>query len=265
METASRIQFHFVLAAVPLIAPSGFAQVAEESPIITDRPGFLFSPILVPEGRLQLEAGLPTFTRARSGDAEARTWSLPVAARYGLSDRLELRASLPTWADVRVDDVSSSSSDDGFSDVEIGAKFAIDTSTETPFAVQGSLRLPSGSDGFTTDELGGSLYLLHTRELPNGMGITGLLGATYAPVDGGPDPLAGAIGALLWSPITDELSGYVEAAVFPGIQGVAGQVFAGGALVWLVRDDVQLDLSADFGLDDDSADVIAAFGVSVRF
>jgi len=52
--------------------------------------------------------------------------------------------------------------------------------------------------------------------------------------------------------------------MFPLLQDIAGQAYAGGELVWTVRDDVQLDLSADCGLGDDAADVIAAFGVSVR-
>lgn len=253
--------------AVPFLAlaRTAVAQATGDSPIITDRPGFLFSPVPVPAGRLQLEAGLPTFTQAETGSIEARTWSLPVAARYGLSDRVELRASLPTWTDVDVEGGGPGSNDSGFADIEIGAKVALDTSSDAPFAVQGGLRLPTGDEGLGTDELGGSFYLLHTREIANGLSITGLLGATYAPIEGGPDPLAGAIGALLWSPITRDSSGYVEAAAFPGLQDIAGQAYVGGGFVWAVDDDVQLDLSADFGLDDDSADVIAAFGVSVRF
>ncbi len=266
MDTALRPRKdHLVVAsALCLLASAAAAQATDVDPIVTDRPGFLFSPILVPEGRLQIESGLPTFTQVRGDGSESRTWSLPFAARYGLSDLVELRASLPTWSDVHTDGGGSTTDDRGFSDIEIGAKFALDPSTETPLAIQGSLRLPTGEDGFTTDAVGGSLYLLHTRELANGMGITGMLGATYAPADGGPDPLAGAIGVLLWSPIAGDLSGYVEAAAFPGIEDVAGQSFAGGALVWTASNDVQFDLSADFGLDDDSADVIAAFGVSVR-
>lgn len=265
MDTTLRLQSLTVLAAtLGLFAATAQGQSIDSTPISTDRPGFLFSPVLVPEGRFQLEGGLPTFTQFRAGGVDARTWSLPVAARYGLSERVELRASLPTWNDVRVDDGASTTSDDGFSDIEIGAKYALDTSSDAPLALQGSLRLPTGEDGFTTDELGGSLYLLHSRSLDSGFGVTGLLGATYTPVEGGPAPLAGALGVLVSKAIADRWSCYGEVAVFPGIQDVAGQAFAGGALIWTVTNDIQLDLSADFGLDDDSADVIAAFGVSVR-
>lgn len=266
MDTARRLRSHLLLVASTLcvIASAAGAQSSDAAPISTDRPGFLFSPVLVPEGRLQLEAGLPTFTQFREGGVDARTWSLPVAARYGLSERVELRASLPTWNDVRIDDGASTTSDDGFSDIEIGVKYALDTSSDAPLALQASLRLPTGEDGFTTDELGGSLYLLHSRALDDGLGITGLLGATYTPVESGADALAGALGALLSKSIAGGWSCYGEVAVLPGIQDVAGQAYAGGGLIWTVDDDVQLDLSSDFGLDDDAADVIAAVGLSLR-
>jgi hypothetical protein len=253
------------LAAALCLSGSVGAQSAPlevDDPIVTDRPGFLFSPILVPEGRLQIEAGLPTYARTESGGATTRAWSLPVALRYGLSRDVELRASLPTWTDAVSD---SGANDEGLSDVEVGVKLALSRDDDAPLALQASLRLPTGAEGFTTDEIGGSLLLLHTREFENGLGLTGMLGATYAPVDDGPDALTGSIGALLWGPLTDEWSGYVEAIALPGLNDAAGQAYAGGALIWAARSDLQLDLSVDFGLDRDSADVIAAAGVSFRW
>lgn len=246
------------------LIPAAFAQ-ATTSPIATDRPGFLFSASLLPEDRWQIETGLPTYTRVRSDGAETRLWNLPIAARYGLSDRVELRASLPTWNDARVESSNSTTTDDGFSDVDIGAKFALDASSDAPLALQASLRLPTGADDFTNDEVGGAIHVMHSRALDDGYSVTGMLGATYAPIGGGDDPLAGAIAALVSKSFVDGWSGYGEVALFPGLHDGAGQAYAGGGLVWTVRADVQLDLSADFGLDDDSADVIAAFGVSVRF
>lgn len=226
---------------------------ADEPPIGTDRPGFLYSPVLVPEGRFQVEAGAPTY--ARSGDGAARAWSLPVALRYGLTSTVELRASLPAWTDAFLVD--------GFADAEVGAKLALGRDAGAPLALQMTLRLPSGSDGVTTGEVGGSVHLLHARALGAGFALTGMLGATAAPADDGPDAVSGAIAALVTAPLAGDLSGYVELAALPGLHEARGQSHAGAALIWTARADLQLDLSADFGLDDDAADVIAAFGASL--
>jgi len=48
------------------------------------------------------------------------------------------------------------------------------------------------------------------------------------------------------------------------VQALRGQVHAGVGAAWTVKHDMQFDLPADFGLDDDSADVIAASGLSFR-
>jgi hypothetical protein len=237
---------------------------ASDAPISTDRPGFLFAPTVVPEGRLQLEAGLPTLTLVRDSGDEARTWTYPVAVRYGLREQLELRASLPTWTEVRTEVGPTSDRDEGFGDAEVGAKLALEPLAGGPLALLGSVRLPTGAEDFTTDEVGGSALLLHGRDL-SGYWLQAMAGVTHVPIAGAHDQTAGALAALVSHPLAERWSAYVEAAALPGLNHAAGQAYAGTAVIWLPRDDLQLDLSADFGLDDDSADAIVALGVSFAF
>jgi hypothetical protein len=265
---------HSLVVAAALCAPAFLSSQARASvlttseeliPISTDRPGFLFAPTVLTEGRFQVEAGLPTYTLFDEGGVEATTWSLPVALRYGLTQTLELRASVPTWNDVSVESGGSTFDDDGFGDVEVGAKLALSQASDTPLAVMASFRLPTGDDGFSSESLGASGFLLHGRSIGNDFTLNSMAGVTYTPVDGSDDLTFATIGALLAHPIAEKWSGYVEAVALPGIQNVAGQAYAGAGLIWNPRYDLQFDLSADFGLEEDSSDVIAAFGISYAF
>jgi len=262
-ELASRSLLLGLLFSSPAFAATVTQSPPDVPPISTDRPGFLFAPTVVPKGRVQVEAGLPTYTLGPGGDVTA--WSLPVAMRYGLSEKLELRASLPTWTDLRDETGPGSTSDGGFADSEIGAKWALPELAGGPLALQVSMRVPTGEDGFTTDEVGGSAFLLHGRDIGNSYWLQTMLGATYLPVDDGPDQTFGAIAALVSHPIADRWSAFVEATALPGLNHSVGQGYLGSALVFNPRPSMQLDLSADFGLDEDSADVIAAIGVSWHF
>lgn len=246
-----------VLVLTPVPAQSG-----ESAPISTDRPGFLFAPTLVPPGRVQFEAGLPSLSL--EAHDELRVWSLPVAARYGWSERLELRASLPTWTDVRAESGPGATRDEGFADAELGAKLALAPLAGGPFALLGSLRLPTGEDGFTTDELGASAHLLHGRDV-GASWLQTLLGVSHVPVDGAEDATTGALAALVSRSLAERWSAYVECAAFPGLRHAAGQAYAGCALLWAPRDRLQLDLAVDFGLDEDSTDVLASLGLSWCF
>lgn len=253
------------LALAPLLACASCASSGSSAtPISTDRPGFLSSPIVVPAGRLQVEAGLPTFTQLGVSSARTRTWSAPVALRYGASERLELRASVPTWTEVHVEDRASGDHDGAFGDSEIGVKLAFAALGGGPLAFQGSLRLPTGADDFTTDEKGGSAFLLHGRDCA-GSWLQTMLGVSHVPHAGADDQTSGAIAALVARPIADGWSAYVEATALPGLCHAAGQSYCGAALIWTPTKRVQFDLSADFGLDDDSADAIAALGASWFF
>ena len=248
----------------PAFASTVVQAPPEDPPISTDRPGFLFSPTVVPRGCLQFETGLPTLTIDRDSGDEVRTWTLPVAVRYGLTEKLELRASLPTWTDLHDDRGPGSTDETGFSDSEVGVKFQLPELSGGPLAVQASLRLPTGEDPFTTDEAGGSVYLLHGRDVGESFWLQTMVGYTYTPIDGADDGANGSIAALVSHPVADRWSGYVEGTALPGLQNTPGQSYAGGGLVWTATHDLQFDLSADFGLDEDSADVIASFGVSWR-
>lgn len=245
-------------------APPAHDEVDEVAPISTDRPGFLFAPTVVPQGRLQVETGIPTLTLFRASGDETEAWSFPVAMRYGLSEELELRASLPTWTEVRSESGGTADRDEGFGDVELGAKLALSPLAGGPLALQGSLRLPTGAEDFTTDEIGGSALLLHGRDL-SGFWLQTMLGISHVPISGAHDQTAGSLAALVSHPIADGWSAFLEATALPGINHTPGQSYLGAALIWAPLARLQLDLSADFGLDEDSADVIAALGLSWFF
>lgn len=253
-----------VLACVLLACGCASSGERDTSPISTDRPGLLFAPTLVPSGRTQVEAG-PLISLTQQSGGDSRGWSFPVALRHGLSADLELRASLPPWTETRVESGASIARDDGFGDAEVGAKLALPPLGSAPLAVLVSMRLPTGADALTTDEVGGSAFLLTGRDLDGGFWVQGMVGLSHTPIDGGADPTSAIFGGLISHAIGERTSAYVNAAAVPGLHNAPGQSFAGAGLTWTPTDRLQFDVSADFGLDEDSADVLTGFGVSWYF
>lgn len=258
---ASLVRRLSVLACV-LASSCATGAPRDASPISTDRPGFLFAPTLVPPERRQVEAGLPSLALTQDSGDESRVWTFPVAVRYGLSEKVELRASLPTWTDARDESDGSVARDEGFGDAEVAAKLALPPLASAPLALLISVRLPTGADAFTTDEVGGSAFLLAGRDLDGGYWLQGMLGLSHTPIEGEDDPTSGALAALVSHSIADRASAYLELALLPGLDHAPGQSFAGVGLTWTPLDQLQFDASADFGVDDDSADALLGIGIS---
>src|SRR4051812_2515408 len=100
----------FLLVLILLSIPAA----AAPSPIVTDRPGFLFSSLNVGRGVFQIELGLPAVTLD-----ETRFASLFALVRYGVTDRFELRIDSPVYNEY----TAAHSTDRGFGDLEAGAKW----------------------------------------------------------------------------------------------------------------------------------------------
>lgn len=229
--------------------------LAHESPLATDRPGFLFSSLTVGRGVAQAELALPAVTL----DEDTRFTSLAGLLRFGVSDGLELRIGAPLFNEARVD----GSSDSGYGDLEVGAKWhPLDNEGARPsFALIPSVILPVGEDGFSAED---PIYQLITATewtLADGWGV-GLLAGFLR---GEPDYLQQTYGALLgrtvasWSP-------YVEVAhVRTDLEGASDGSFLGGGLKYLVSNDVQIDVNFDRGLTGESPDWLLGLGLAVRF
>jgi len=244
----------------PFVAVS--TAVAQD-PIATDRPGITFTPSVVGEGVFQIEAGVPQITFSRGNGTDSEQWSFPVQLRYGLTPSLELRLGGSTWN--RLEDDTTDDSVDGFGDVEIGAKLALsDGSTGPRTAIIASVRTPVGDDGLTSHQPGYSLSFAALWSLSDREWLQGLAGATMVPV-GDENSTTGSLGLLLGHSFAGTpWSAYVEGGWFPKIDDSVDTAVAGAGLTYLVNKDVQLDVFGDFGLNDDTPDAVAGFGVSWR-
>jgi len=231
-----------------------------ESPIVTDRPGFLFSSLVVSHRVFQTELGLPAVTLIESDDVEIRSTSVVGLVRYGVSENFELRLGGPIYTETRTDS--------GYGDLEVGAKWhLVDNQDGRPsFALIPSVILPTGEDGFTADDPVYQLNAMAEWTLESGWGISALGGYLNGP--SGDDRynqeiLAFGAGRSLPSPAW---SAYGEVAyVTTDAQGASDASFAGGGLKYLVSDDVQLDVSFDRGLTGDSPDWLFGLGLAARF
>jgi len=239
------------LAVLVLFAASGIS--AQEAPIATDRPGFLFSSLTVGRGAGQAELGLPAVTL----DEGVRSTSLVGLFRFGVSDGLELRLGAPLFT----------SPDSGYGDLEVGAKWhLLDNEGARPsFALIPSVILPTGEDGFSAEVFDvhatlPDLALIGVGGVADGWGA-GLLAGFLR----GDSYLQQTFGALLghtvgpWSP-------YVEVAhVRTDLDGAPDSSFLGGGLKYLVSNDIQIDVNFDRGLTGESPDWLFGLGLAARF
>lgn len=253
----SRFQRSFVVLG-SLVASASSA--AAQDTISTDRPGFLFSSSLVPEGRFQVEAGLPLWAYDEESGASASLLSTPVQLRYGLHPALELRLGMPVYNWLNVD---SGSDEHGAGDMEVGLK----TPLPLPFdqdaaALIAGVRLPTGDDDFSVDDPATALNAVSSWTVLEDVAFTGLAGLTYTPIEGDDDALVGALGGLAGKPLPAGWTGYAEAIWFPGFEDVDDTAFVGVLATKLLSNKVQLDFSVDRGLTDESTDWVLGAGLS---
>ena len=265
--------FRSVLFSTFLLVPAGtaFAQGTMPSPIVTDRPGFLFSSLTVGRGVFQTEWGIPAVTVNDFDGVDTRFTSLFGLIRYGVTQNFELRLDSPVYNQARVSVAGRSVSDHGYGDLEVGAKWHLfDNQGARPsFALIPSVILPTGQDGFTADDPVYQLNAMAEWTLANGWGIGALAGYLNGPSgDGqsrryGQETFAVSLGRSLPSP---KWSAYGEAvSVVTDLSGASDSSFLGGGIKYLVSNDVQLDLSFDRGLTSDSPDWLFGFGIAARF
>ncbi len=236
-----------------------------ETPLATDRPGVLFSPFLVPEHGFQVEVGAPSFLWSKGKGLDVESFTAGASLRYGLSESMELRASPPTWTNLRVDAGGEVERSDGFGDLEIGAKWAVDSDPANPRSLLGSLRLPTGEDPFSTGEIGLSAYYLAGRDVGGSTWLQGALGVTHTPFDGGNDQTSGTIAASFSRPLGNDAGAYLEFAAFPGLSHAPGQTLVGCGFTYAALDTLQFDAWLQVGLDPDIPDWMGGVGISWRF
>ncbi|MBK8180180.1 MAG: transporter [Planctomycetes bacterium] len=232
--------------------------------ISTDRPGLTYTPWLVPTGRFQAELGAPNLAVTRGDGADTTAWNAPLQLRYGLCSDLELRLGSPLYTSVRDDQAHTTI--EGWGDVELGAKAAL--LEPRGFLPRAALifgaRLPVGEDEFTAHQAGYSLNLAADWDLGHGRLLRGLAGAVRTP-SGGDDGLQGNFAVLYGQTLSARWSSYVELGYLPGFHLADDQALAGAGVAFLLNQDLQLDLSGDFGLNEDSPDALLSLGVSWRY
>ncbi len=223
---------------------------AAGEPIATDRPDFTESAVVVPKGRLQLESGL-TFSN--------QDLTLPeLLARYGLSERWELRLGTPNRVRNRPDRRW------GWSDAYVGAKYQVGP---LPGGIDLSLipaiYIPTGSRGFSSRAVDPELKICYARDLSSRWSLSGMTHLFGATLDG--QRRFGTQQTVSFGyGITERFKWFGEyAGVWTKAQP-SDQVLHTG-FTYLLSENTQIDLHGGFGLTPAAPDAFIAAGYSVRF
>ena len=231
---------HAAIASPNLVAAQG---------IDTNRPGFSFSPGIVPLGRWQLETGV-SYTRF---DSNTRTTSLPTAElRFGVADQVEVFLSSLSWS--RTESRGGDAS--GLVDAALGAKVNFSSAeAKTKMALLFQLSAPVGDNSYTSDSWDPGLAFIWSHE--------------------GHVPIAGTVkltkfdsgyqldcGLKLPFSLGEARSAFVEwEANLP--EGAGSAHWLNGGYQWLLEKRMQIDVNAGLGLNDRAGDFRLGVGFSI--
>lgn len=171
------LTFFAAFVAVPALAA---AQSADPPGIVTDRPDFTESSIVIRRGWLQLETGMTL-----ESDDRSRAFTAPTALlRVGLGYRTEFRIGADGFllADIgRLDRAA------GVSDVEVAAKIRLFDQDQigVDLAVIPILSLPVGSERFSSGTYDPTIKIAWARGLPAGFDLSGNVNVSAVSDPGG--------------------------------------------------------------------------------
>jgi hypothetical protein len=224
--------------------------------IITDRPDITESAVVVPKASLQAENGL-TWTNDRVDDLLTLCQTL---LRLGISDRTELRFTLPSYSQSFFYSTRDSS---GFSDLSIGFKHQLGP---LPGGIDLSLivatSVPSASVDKTTHRLDPFLKVPWSRELGNGWSIGGMA-SIFWPTEEGRRNLTWEPTFVLQRDVSRSLDVFAEYGGDYAQRGGARQTIHFGT-AYRTNSTNQVDFHFGFGLSSATPRWFFAAGYSFR-
>lgn len=245
-------------------------------PIVTDRPDFTESTDAVPSGYVQLEAGY-TFTYDREGDDRLRTHTAPeMLWRIGLFENFELRINWPgyTFAELHTETesrrgrpIERDTWSQGSEDMSIGFKYKfLEQDGLVPhFGVIGELAVPSGSAGFSSGDVEPAVKLLWAYDVTEWLSVAGNVNFAV-PSEAGEHffqtqaSLSGAVA------LTDRLGTYVEYfGFYPASENTDCAHYMNGGFTYLITENLQVDVRAGVGLNEEADDFFTGLGFAWRF
>lgn len=232
----------------------GTGALAQE--MVTDRPDFTESALVVTKRTIQIESGTERVDLGTSSE-----WTRPsVMARMGLGSNLEFRLGFAGWTGITVNDRTQTY----MNDLMLEAKYQFTASdAEVPVALLLVSTWPTGEPEVSVGQTEMGLKLAASRDLNDQVGISLNLGAISANADQG----------RTWSALASVSAGislHDRSAAFIEIladipQSRAWQPVLDGGLTFLIRPDLQLDAYLGKGLNRHAADYIVGAGLSFRF
>ncbi len=228
----------------------------DNSALITDRPDFTESPFTVQPDRMQLEMGY-TYRESDNGN-EVRTQNFPeVLLRIGWVENWELRLG---WGGYSFEE----NGEDIANDMRVGAKWAISDQDgwHPQLALLGEITIPTGHGDNDVDP---TITLAWSYDLNDKNSVGGNLGIGSVTQDG--DRFAQGSASIAWNHTLDDQWGFYTEyyTTFPDADDEDAVHIIDGGLVYLINDDLQLDFSLGFGLNEQADDLIVGFGFSHRF
>lgn len=236
---------HLIAALLMLMACPLVAEAKE--PLATDRPDIAETSQSVGRGVYQIEQALQPETTGG-----VTSWLFPSLHRFGLTDRFELRLETPL--------MSLTGGRPSFDELAFGGKYHWIDGGE--WGGLPSVALLGHANVNAAGSLEPIAKVLIDTSLPGGFDLGVNLGATWGAGNAAPTPIfAGALAYYF----TDALRAYGEVSGEQDLSGGQNVLGVDGGLVYLVNDDLQLDVAAYKGLTAAATDWYVTAGISVRY
>lgn len=235
-------------------------------PLVTDRPDFTEASSTVGRGVTQFELGYTYFSDQANG-TRTQSHSYPeVLLRQGVfRDWLELRVAYNA-ASVNNDITTVNGSEDLY----IGAKIGL-----TPqdgwlpeMSILPQATLDTGSAAFTDGQALFGTNWLYSWEINDSVSLAGSTQFNRTlDSDSGKEYTQWAQSIASGKSITDEFGCYLEwYAFFPDNADTDGvEHYLNGGFTYLISDNIQWDIRAGFGLNEEAEDFLTGTGLSIRF
>lgn len=237
-----------------------------DAPLVTDRPDFTEASSTVGQGVVQLEMGY-TYSFDNDGTNQTIGHSYPEPLmRIGLmAEWLELRVGW-NYATESVNGVRDSGGEDLYLGFKIGLTPQSGILPEMALIPQ--MTVPTGADGFTSDEMLPGLNWIYGWDVTECIGTGGSTQFNSTNDDVTLDTYSEW--AQSWTinyGLLDRLGAYTEwFALFPHSADTAStKHFFNGGFTFLASDNIQWDIRAGLGLNDAADDYFAGTGLSLRF